>query len=134
TEIKEEVKDELVSVPLGPDDPMDEEDNSWEEQRGGAGGGEDQDTPSNPRSFMHTHPHLHPQPGGHPPVLPLGLFRVPPHANYSMSGGVQWEGVGQMSGGGSSSQSPDNHNSNMENSAPATSTASPGHTATSIVS
>lgn len=84
TEIKEEIKDEPVTVPLGPDDPLEEDENSWEDQEGGEEAGKE----TMYRKVTGLHP---PPPGLHPvvsssglthstPVLPLGLFRVGSYA------------------------------------------------------
>ncbi|XP_071515807.1 uncharacterized protein [Panulirus ornatus] len=97
TEIKEEVKEEPLPLPLGPDDPLVEEDNSWEES--------DLNQESGERSVYRRAPSLYPPPGLHPvvsssglthttPVLPLGLFRVGSYA--VQSGGQAWENTAQL--------------------------------------
>ncbi|XP_047486709.1 nascent polypeptide-associated complex subunit alpha, muscle-specific form-like isoform X1 [Penaeus chinensis] len=107
TEIKEEIKDEPVTVPLGPDDPLEEDENSWEDQEGGEEAGKE----TMYRKVTGLHP---PPPGLHPvvsssglthssPVLPLGLFRVGSYA--VQSGGQAWETTGQLS----NSPEPSNH-------------------------
>ncbi|XP_042231894.1 protein bric-a-brac 1-like isoform X2 [Homarus americanus] len=83
TEIKEEVKEEPLPIPLGPDDPLAEDENSWEDS--------EQNQESGDRPMYRRIPSLYPPPGLHPvvsgsglthttPVLPLGLFRVGSYA------------------------------------------------------
>ncbi|XP_045614515.1 uncharacterized protein [Procambarus clarkii] len=97
TEIKEEVKEELLPVHLGPDDPIADEENSWEDP--------DPDHESENRLMYRRISSFYPPPPGlNPvvsssglthttPVLPLGLFRV---GSFSVSGGQAWENTGQL--------------------------------------
>ncbi|XP_068247119.1 uncharacterized protein [Palaemon carinicauda] len=86
TEIKEEVKDEVkqepLSIPLGPDDPI-EEDNSWEGYRE-SHAAEDSETYPKVSSALQPPPALHPVSSGNlnhaSSVLPLGFFRLGSYA------------------------------------------------------
>ncbi|XP_066954340.1 uncharacterized protein [Macrobrachium rosenbergii] len=99
TEIKEELKDEVkqepMSVPLGPDDPIEEE-NSWEGYR-------ESNVVEDSESYPKVSSALQPPPALHPvvsssslnhasSVLPLGFFRL---GSYAVSGGQAWENSSQ---------------------------------------